>query len=195
MYKRQVQHTETEDDVLAGSCIEMDGVVVAITEGITATQSSFDTDINELVLFDLCLDYQKSTHVVLTKSDQCQQASLNKAIGFFQALGKAVIVIDDIAGMIAMRTVCMLINEAADTVNQQVCSTADVDIAMQYGVNYPQGPLAWADNIGIEHVVTVLSALETHYGQDRYRTSPLLLRKYYSKQSFYSGVNNKQSGE
>ena len=50
--------------------------------------------------------------------------------------------------MAVMRTVAMLANEAADAVNQGVCSAAAVDIAMQKGVNYPRGPLAWADAVG-----------------------------------------------
>ncbi|UUZ57278.1 3-hydroxyacyl-CoA dehydrogenase family protein [Massilia sp. H-1] len=79
--------------------------------------------------------------------------------------------------MVVMRTVAMLANEAADAVNQGVCSAEAVDIAMQKGVNYPRGPLAWADAIGIEHVVTVLSNLAATYGEDRYRVAPLLRHK------------------
>jgi 3-hydroxybutyryl-CoA dehydrogenase len=40
----------------------------------------------------------------------------------FQALGKSVSVLDDVAGPIVMCTVCMLANEGADAVNQGVCS-------------------------------------------------------------------------
>ena len=79
--------------------------------------------------------------------------------------------------MVVMRTVAMLANEAADAVNQGVCSAAAVDIAMQKGVNYPRGPLAWTDAVGVAQVVTVLSNLAASYGEDRYRVSPLLRRK------------------
>ncbi|MDB5747428.1 MAG: paaC, partial [Massilia sp.] len=40
-----------------------------------------------------------------------------------------------------------------------------------------RGPLAWADAIGLHHVVTVLANLGASYGEDRYRVSPLLRRK------------------
>ena len=36
---------------------------------------------------------------------------------------------DDVPGMLVMRTVCMLANEAADAVNQGVCDAAAVDTA------------------------------------------------------------------
>jgi 3-hydroxybutyryl-CoA dehydrogenase len=71
----------------------------------------------------------------------------------------------------------MLANEAADAVNQGVCSAAAVDIAMQKGVNYPRGPLAWLDAVGLRHIATVLAHLADSYGEDRYRVSPLLRRK------------------
>ena len=48
---------------------------------------------------------------------------------------------------------------------------------MQKGVNYPRGPLAWADAVGIAHIVTTLAKLGATYGEERYRVSPLLRRK------------------
>jgi 3-hydroxybutyryl-CoA dehydrogenase len=76
-----------------------------------------------------------------------------------------------------MRTVAMLANEAADAVNQGVCSAADADLAMQKGVNYPVGPLTWAERIGLDYVMRVLRNLAAEYGEDRYRVSPLIRRK------------------
>ena len=97
----------------------------------------------------------------------------------FQALGKSVSVVDDVPGMLVMRTVCMLANEAADAVNQGVCDAAAVDTAMKKGVNYPLGPLEWTERIGLARVVEVLANLHTGYGEDRYRVSPLLRRKLF----------------
>jgi 3-hydroxybutyryl-CoA dehydrogenase len=76
-----------------------------------------------------------------------------------------------------MRTVAMLANEAADVVHQGVASAADVDVSMLKGVNYPRGPLAWADAIGSARIAGVIDALARVYGEDRYRNSPLLRRR------------------
>jgi 3-hydroxybutyryl-CoA dehydrogenase len=104
----------------------------------------------------------------------------------FQAAGFAVAHLDDVPGMAVMRTVAMLANEAADAVNQGVCSASAVDIAMRKGVNYPRGPLAWADAVGVAHIVTVLSNLAATYGEDRYRVSPLLRRKLAAGAAFHA---------
>jgi 3-hydroxybutyryl-CoA dehydrogenase len=87
--------------------------------------------------------------------------------------------------MIAMRTVAMLANEAADTVNQGICDAAAVDMAMLKGVNYPRGPLDWADAIGLPHVHEVLRNLGATYGEDRYRISPLIQRKVVARETFH----------
>ncbi len=165
--------------------IYIDDVCIALSDGRTATQISAEDNFPNVVLFDLCLDFTQSRRIALTRSDQCSEAGLQKAIGFFQALDKQVSVIDDLPGMVLMRTVCMLVNEGADAVNQRVCNEAAVDLAMQAGVNYPCGPLAWADNLGLDRVVAVLDNLAAGYGEDRYRVSPLLRRKVYAGTHFY----------
>ena len=82
-----------------------------------------------------------------------------------------------VAGLAVMRTVAMLANEAADAVTQGVATPADLDLAMQRGVNYPRGPLAWGDTLGAARVRDVLHHLAAHYGEDRYRTAPLVTRR------------------
>ncbi|MBR9911082.1 MAG: 3-hydroxyacyl-CoA dehydrogenase PaaC [Gammaproteobacteria bacterium] len=170
------------------SCIEIEGVMVRLTDGRTATQVSAQSDNPNVVLFDLALDYSNAQRIAICASDQADAASLDKAIGLFKAIGKQVSVIDDIPGMVVMRTLCALANEGADAVNQQVCNAEAVDTAMRDGVNYPQGPLAWADHIGLVYIEQVLKNLLYTYGEDRYRVSPLLQRKVYGGGRFIDGA-------
>lgn len=74
------------------------------------------------------------------------------------------------------RMVTMLINEAADTVQQGIATAKDIDIAMQNGVNYPKGLLAWAHEIGLHTCVERLDALYEVYREERYRCAPILRR-------------------
>jgi 3-hydroxybutyryl-CoA dehydrogenase len=85
-------------------------------------------------------------------------------------------VLSDIPGLIAMRTVAMLANEAADTALHRVATVQAIDTAMVKGTNYPKGPLAWADALGPATVLAVLDNLARSYGEDRYRASSLLRR-------------------
>lgn len=162
----------------------VDGVNMHLTDGSTASECAARHGQHDWVLFDLALDYEASTRVALAVADQATEKAVSSAGGFFQALGKSVSMVDDIPGMIVMRTLAMLANEGADAVRAQVCDAASVDIAMCNGVNYPLGPIEWAGRLGLGTVETVLDNMARIYGEDRYRCSPLIRRKAIAGASF-----------
>ena len=86
---------------------------------------------------------------------------------------------------ILWRILSMLINEAADALFLNIATKEDIDLAMTKGVNYPKGLLAWADEIGLKNVLHQLEDLQTEYGEDRYRPSPLIKRMVREKKTFY----------
>jgi 3-hydroxybutyryl-CoA dehydrogenase len=83
------------------------------------------------------------------------------------------------------RILVMLINEAADAVFMHVASKEDVDLAMTKGVNYPKGLLHWADDLGIQNVLSKLNQLFEEYGEDRYRPNPLLKKMAVNQLNFF----------
>jgi 3-hydroxybutyryl-CoA dehydrogenase len=91
----------------------------------------------------------------------------------------------DLGKKILWRVLSMLINEAADALFLNIATKEDIDLAMTKGVNYPKGLLVWADEIGIENVLKQLEYLQTEYGEDRYRPSPLLKRMVAENKTFY----------
>jgi len=84
------------------------------------------------------------------------------------------------------RILAMLINEAVDAVAMRVASPEDIELAMTKGVNYPRGLLAWANEIGLERVLAWLDRLQSEYGEDRYRPSPLLRRMARDNERFFA---------
>jgi 3-hydroxybutyryl-CoA dehydrogenase len=86
---------------------------------------------------------------------------------------------------ILRRVLSMLVNEAADVVHWRIAAPADVDLAMTKGVNYPRGPLAWGNEIGLENVLGEIERLRSETGEDRYRPSPLLRRMVRDGKRFF----------
>ncbi|MFQ5739390.1 MAG: 3-hydroxyacyl-CoA dehydrogenase NAD-binding domain-containing protein [Acidobacteriota bacterium] len=86
---------------------------------------------------------------------------------------------------ILLRILVMLMNEAAEAVFLRVASVQDVDQAMKKGVNYPKGPLEWADEMGLDQVWQRLHDLQEEFGDDRYRPSPLIRRMARRHQRFH----------
>ena len=93
---------------------------------------------------------------------------------------------EELGRQIFNRILVMLINEAADALNLSIASRDDIDTAMTTGVNYPKGLLKWADLIGINSVFNQLEELYTHYGDDRYKPSPLLKKMAEENSKFYA---------
>ena len=86
---------------------------------------------------------------------------------------------------IANRITAMLINEAIDALFLNIASAKDIDLAMTKGVNYPKGLLAWAEEKGLDVILTQLEELYKNYCEDRYRPSPLLRKMVNEQKTFY----------
>lgn len=151
-------------------------LTLALSDGRTATARAAAEQRPDYVLFDLAGDYASTPRLALAAAAQAAPTALADAAGLFAAAGIQCSALADVPGLAVARSVAMLANEAADAVNQGVCSAADADTAMCLGTNYPRGPLAWADALGLPWVVALLDHLAAGYGEDRYRVSPLLRR-------------------
>lgn len=155
----------------------LDGNIrLALSDGHSATERAAKMQCDDLIVFDLARDFIETPRIAIASSETSSPVALAAACGFFQALGKSVCVLRDIPGLIVLRTVAMLANEAAEVVLQGVAAPEAIDTAMRKGTNYPLGPLAWADQVGPRFILRVLESLMNTYGEDRYRPSSLLRR-------------------
>jgi len=81
---------------------------------------------------------------------------------------------DALYQQIFLRIISMLINEAIEAKRLGVANDEDLELAMQKGVNYPKGLLAWGKEIGYAKISETLQSLYEEYQEERYRQSPLL---------------------
>jgi 3-hydroxybutyryl-CoA dehydrogenase len=84
----------------------------------------------------------------------------------FEAIGKAVVLVADAPGLFLGRVVGGIVNEAMLAVAQDVALPDDVDLAMELGVNYPRGPIAWGREIGGERIIRILARLALDEGKE-----------------------------
>ena len=84
------------------------------------------------------------------------------------------------------RILVMLINEAADALYLNISTREGIELAMTRGVNYPKGLFQWADELGLENVLSQLETLQKFYAEDRYRASVLLKKMVKEIKTFYS---------
>lgn len=95
----------------------------------------------------------------------------------FESFGFKLARVGDAPAGVLVRAVACLVNEAYNALQEGVAPAADIDTAMKLGVNYPHGPIAWGNRIGLARVEAVIDALFNWYHEERYRATPLLRRQ------------------
>lgn len=91
-----------------------------------------------------------------------------------QALGIDYVRVADRVGLVTPRVISMIINEAYYTLQEGTANKADIDLGMQLGTNYPYGPFAWAELIGLRELRSLLEAMYNDTHDPRYKLCPLL---------------------
>jgi 3-hydroxybutyryl-CoA dehydrogenase len=168
----------------SGGWLEIGTARLMLTDGRPATRRVAEDGHEHLVLFDLALDYATTPRLGVAPADQCGGAAFRTVCATLAKGGFACSPMDDVAGMIVLRTIAMLVNEAADAVAYGICTADAIDDAMRFGVNYPRGPMAWAESVGLDFFARVLAHLREHYGAERYRTSVLIQRRGWTRSGF-----------
>jgi len=104
---------------------------------------------------------------------QTSTATLERLIQFTKQIGKTPVPCLDSPGFVCNRILVPMINEAAFVVFENVATPADIDQVIKLGANHPMGPLALADMIGLDTILSVMEVLHREFGDDKYRPCPL----------------------
>ena len=161
--------------------LEVDGARLVQTDGRTAFDIARDAPTPDIAVFDRPFVWgSTSTRPALAyaPNEDANSDWKELATAWLVALGFAPVLVRDTPGLIVARTISMLVNEAADAVQQGVCDVDGANVAMKLGVNYPVGPFEWLDGWGTRQVVSVIRALDAVYRGERYRVSPWLRSSY-----------------
>ena len=106
----------------------------------------------------------------LDTSDETTEAVIMAA----EKMGKVAVEANDSPGFISNRILCPMLNEAVFALQEGVGSREAIDEVMKLGMNHPLGPLALADLIGLDVVLSVMEVLQADLGEDKYRPAYLL---------------------
>ncbi len=108
----------------------------------------------------------------LTASDE----TIAEAKAFAEACGKNAVEVKDRAGFIVNALLFPYLNNAVRMLENGTASRDDIDTAMKGGCNFPMGPLALLDLVGLDTSLAILDALYDEFRDPNYAAMPLLRR-------------------
>jgi 3-hydroxybutyryl-CoA dehydrogenase len=170
-------------DTKLGLFKELDGIVKA--DGILATNTS------TLPVVEMAVATERADKVVgihffnpapmmslveviapITASD----ATVDAAIEFASSCGKDPVRVKDRAGFIVNALLVPYLNNAVRMLEAGTANRDDIDTAMKGGCNFPMGPLALLDLVGLDTSLSILDALYDEFRDPNYAAMPLLRR-------------------
>jgi 3-hydroxybutyryl-CoA dehydrogenase len=114
--------------------------------------------------------------VEVVRTELTDDAAFETAYAFAERLGKQPIACNDTPGFVVNRILIPLLNDCVRVIDEARVSPEDVDRAMRFGTNWPIGPCALLDLIGIDVHVHASEALYDALREPRMAPPPRLVR-------------------
>ena len=110
--------------------------------------------------------------IVKTIATSDETIDTGKAFG--ESLGKTVVIARDSPGYIVNNLLVPYLLNAIRMLDADVATREDIDTAVTLGLNYPMGPLAVCDFIGLDALLFVANIIYEESKDPRYAAPPLL---------------------
>jgi len=106
----------------------------------------------------------------------------NKVQAFAKLIKYETINVHESNGLVSLRIMVTLLNEACQMLMENVSSMESIDRLLEVVYGLRLGVFRMADIIGIEKLVALMEDMFNEYGDKKYKPSPILWRLYRSKQ-------------
>ena len=127
--------------------------------------------------------------VEIIRAVQTSDATFAATEELAKRVGKAPICVKNAPGFVVNRILCPMINEAIFVLAEGLATAEDIDNGMKLGTNQPIGPLALADMIGLDTMLSVMNVFYEGFNDPKYRPAPLL------KEMVAAGYLGRKSGK
>ncbi|MHB1925032.1 MAG: 3-hydroxyacyl-CoA dehydrogenase family protein [Acidimicrobiales bacterium] len=120
--------------------------------------------------------------VELVRPLTASEETMAEVRAFAEACGKSPVQVKDQAGFIVNHLLFPYLNNAVRLLENGVATRDDIDAAMKGGCNFPMGPLALLDLVGLDTSLAILDALYNEFRDPNYAAVPLLRRMVTAEQ-------------
>ncbi len=100
--------------------------------------------------------------------------SYAKVLKFVKQINRAMVPVDESAGLVSVRIFVVLLNEACEILMEGVASIEHIDLTMRIGFGMRLGPFEVADKMGLDKIVRWMENIYSEFGDVRYKPSPMI---------------------
>lgn len=112
--------------------------------------------------------------VELVRTIATSEETMNTAIEFSKSLGKKIVIAKDTPGFIVNLLLIPFALDAIRALDNGLASKEDIDTGIRLGLNYPMGPLAMLDFVGLDTTYYIACAMYEEFKDPKYAPPPLL---------------------
>lgn len=157
------------------NCKNDNAIFITNTSTLSITELGSVTNRPERVIGMHFLNPVENARVVeVVRGLHTSSETIERAYALAERLEHTAIEVYESPGYVTTRVVMPMVNEAMHVLMEGVASAEDIDIAIKLGYELPKGPLAMADLIGLDLVLSWLETLFHELGDQKYRPCPLL---------------------
>ena len=172
-----------------GSFIRPETIIASNTSSISITKlASVITQPARFIGMHFFNPVPRMALVEIVRGLQTSDATHDIAEALAVKLGKTPITVKSSPGFIVNRLLVPMLNEAFFLLADDDANPTEIDEAMKLGCNYRIGPLALADLVGLDVLLSVVETLHADFGDPKYRPAPLL------KEMVAAGYLGRKSG-
>jgi len=167
---------EIKEELFARASVTLrdDAIIATNTSSLPITRlAAFVTNPARFVGIHFFNPVPMMALVEVVKGAETGAETVAAARAYAAAVGKTPITVSDSPGFVVNRILFPMINEAARELAEGVASAEDIDTGMKLGTNWPMGPLAVADIVGLDTTRAILESLEREMCDARYRPAEI----------------------